>query len=122
MASLNNNQVYAREMGNSTSEIIPVLKKMKGYRSLSWNLRTDTTSHTVAMVVYKKTGRNNYVQEIYGLSGSARFIIADSKWKEMKDSKVILVSRDVRNNSDQYSTFFELKRRKIKPIKNPFSN
>ncbi len=121
MASLNNNQVYAREMGNNISGVKPVLKKMKGYRSLTWNLGTDTTSHMVALVVYKKTGRNTYAQEISGLSGSALFIIPDSKWKVMKDSKVILVSRNIRNNSDQYSTFFELKRRKIKPVNNPFS-
>lgn len=122
MTSLVNNQVYAREMTNHTSGTLPVLKKMKGYRLLSWNLRADTTSHLVAFVAYKKSGKNSYVQEISGMSGSGRFIIADSKWKEVKDSKVIMVCRDIRNNTEQYSTFFELRRRKIKPIRNPFSN
>jgi uncharacterized lipoprotein YddW (UPF0748 family) len=121
MASLISQQVYSREMNTNVSVVRPVLKRMKRYRSLSWDLRTDTASHLVALVAYKKTGRNNYIQEVAGLSGSARFIIPDSKWKEWKDSKVIMVSRDVRNNSDHYSTFFELKRRKIKPIANPFS-
>lgn len=120
-ASLVSQQVYSREMRSHLSGVLPVLKRMKRYRVISWNLRPDTISHMVALVIYKKTGKNNYIQEIGGMAGSARFILPDSKWKELKDSKVIMVSRDVRNNSDHYSTFFELKRRKIKPIPNPFS-
>jgi uncharacterized lipoprotein YddW (UPF0748 family) len=119
-ASLESDPVYARDMSQAVSRVEPVIKKMKGHRLLNWHISNDTISQLVALVVYKKTGNERYKQELAGINGSARFILPDSRWREMKDAKLILVSRNIRNGTEQYSTFFELKRKKIKTGPNPF--
>ncbi len=119
LLSLENNPISIRGIGNSLSEITPSVIRVKGNRLLSFKSPNSAAVQWVALISFKKTGKRRYRQTVLQIIKSADFKISDQKWKELKETKLILVGYD--NQRDHYSNFFQLKRRRIKNLENPFS-
>ena len=121
LLSLENNPISIRGIGNSLSEITPSVKRVNGDRLLSWKGPNSAATQWIALVSFKKTGKKRYRQTVLEIVKSADFTISDQKWKEIKETKLLLVGWDSQSKTDRYSNFFQLKRRRIKNLENPFS-
>jgi len=122
LASLEFNPLSIRAEWTSLSGTISVAKKDKGNRILSWNVESNPSTEWFALVSFTKTGPKRYRQTVQHISKSASFTVSEQKWKELKEMKLLLVCRDVQNKTDRYSSYFQLKRRKIKTTENLFQH
>ena len=120
--SLDYNPISIRPSLKPVTGAEPALERKNGFRILSWKMKSDTTDVWFALVTFKKTGEKKYLQTVLEISKSGSFTISDQEWKELKKMGLLLVSRDIVNKSDEYSNFFQLKRRRIKIIANPFKH
>lgn len=118
--SLDFNPISIRPSLKPVGGVVPEIKRLEGKRILSWNMKNDTAEVWFALVTFKKTGKKRYLQNVMEISKSGNFIISNQKWQEIKNMELLLVCRDVLNKSDQYSDFFQLKRRRVKTLDNPF--
>lgn len=122
LQSFDSKPISIREIWKSLSNIKPVVIKMKGNSILRWNIKNDDNNPVIALLSFKKTGKNRYLQNVIEISKTSDFNFSDLKWKELKKTELLLVSKDIKSKTDLYSTFFELKRRRIKSIDNPFKH
>ncbi|MEI6274590.1 MAG: family 10 glycosylhydrolase [Prolixibacteraceae bacterium] len=119
-ASLEDNPIAFRESWNSLSGIIPTVRRMIGSRVLTWKVQNPDTQIWIALVSFRKTRERKYLQTVDGFSKTTDFKISDQKWKELKGTQLLLVSRNIQNKTESNSDFFLLKRRRIKTTDNPF--
>ncbi len=120
--SLDYRPISIREIWNFTSEIKPTLKRNRGFKLLSWKVQSENSAKIIALVAFKKTGEKRYRQSVLEFSKTTDFSLSDEKCKELKGTKLLLISRDLQNGSESYSSFFELKRRRVKLVDNPFKH
>ena len=120
-ASLEDNPIAFRESWNSLSGIIPTVRRMIGSRVLTWKVQNPDTQIWIALVSFRKTRERKYLQTVHGFSKTADFKISDQKWKELRGTQLLLISRNIQNKTESNSDFFLLKRRRIKTMDNPFN-
>ena len=121
LVSLSNHPISLANTDKMPSDVIPVLQKIRRQRILTWNVPYDSTSQFVALVVIKKAKNNQLLQRVFDVSASPLFVLSHRQWKELRRSDLLLVQRDVVNRTDLCSAFFELKRRRIKQVSDPFT-
>jgi uncharacterized lipoprotein YddW (UPF0748 family) len=122
LLSLDYNPISIRETWKSLYVVAPSVKRVSGNRILSLKMQNNKAEQWIALVTFKKTGERKYRQNVLEFSKSGDFIISDQKWKELKKMELLLVIRDIESKTDHYSNFFQLKRRKIKSLENPFKH
>ncbi len=120
--SLDKYPIFARKNLVSISGAITSLKQTNGNRLLSWKKTGNSSSERFALVSFKKIGNKKYFQIIQEISSTADFTISPKKWKELKRMELLLICRDIENNTDQFSDFFQMNRRKVKIADNPFKH
>ncbi len=118
--SIDYNPISIRSEWSSLSGDITLTKVQDGNRLLSWNTQNNSASEWFALVSFSQTGKGRYKQIVQAISQSADFKISKQKWQELKKMELLLISRDVINKKDRFSTFFELKRRKTREVANPY--
>ncbi len=101
---------------------ITIKKLDNGSRSINWAVQSDPENEWFALVSFKKTGDRRYRQTTVEMSGTASFICTEQKWQELKSMELLLVCRNRDKDSDRFSSFFELKRRRVKSVDNPFKH
>ncbi len=101
---------------------IGLVKQSNESRTLSWTTENNSTSDWYALVSFENRGKRRYKQVIQEISKSAEFILSEQRWKELKEMDLLLVSRDIINKTDRFSKFFQLKRRKVKLVENPYKH
>jgi len=101
---------------------ITLAKQSDGSRILSWKPDENSISEWYALVSFKSTGKRRYKQVVQEISKSAEFNLSEQRWKELKEMELLLVSRDIINKTDRFSNFFQLKRRKVKQVENPYKH
>ncbi len=120
--SLDYNPISIREIWNSNSEIKPTLKRIDGSKLLSWKVQSDNSAKIIALVSFQKTGKRRYRQTVLEFTKTDDYSLSDMKCKELKGTKLLLISRDLQNGAESYSSFFELKRKRVKLVDNPFKH
>ena len=120
--SLDYNPISIRQSWASLSPVRPSLKKQNGYRLLSWKVTDQQSDQLIALVTFTKTGKNRFRQNVLEFSKTGDFNISDQKWKELRKMELLLVVRDLNSKSETNSNFFQLKRRKVKELPNPFKH
>ena len=118
--SLDFNPISIRPELSALPGKITLVKQSDGSRILSLKTDENSISEWYALVSFKSTGKRRYRQIVQEISKSAEFNLSEQKWKELKEMELLLVSRDINNKTDRYSNFFQLKRRRIKTLENPF--
>jgi uncharacterized lipoprotein YddW (UPF0748 family) len=120
--SLDFNPISIRpEMSNLPGKI--TLKKQSDKsRILFLKTGENSTSEWYALVSFENTGKRRYKQVVQEISKSAEFNLSEQRWKELKEMELLLVSRDIINKTDRFSKFFQLKRRKVKQVENPYKH
>jgi len=119
-STLEKNPISVRANLTIVSGPITFVKQSDGNRLLSWKIAGNSSSERFALVSFRKTGNKKYLQIIREISSTAEFTISEKKWKELKRMELLLVFRDIENKTDSFSDFFQMKRRKIKLMGNPF--
>jgi uncharacterized lipoprotein YddW (UPF0748 family) len=101
---------------------ISIRKLDNGDRSINWEVQSDPENESFALVSLKKTGERKYRQTTVEISETATFKCSEQKWQELKKTELLLICRNRSKDSDRFSSFFQLKRRRVKSVENPFSH
>ena len=120
--SLDFNPISIRPELSTLPGKITLVKQSDRSRILSLKTDENSTSEWYALVSFKNTGKRRYKQVVQEISKSAEFNLSEQKWKELKKMELLLVSRDIINKTDRFSNFFQLKRRKVKQVENPYKH
>jgi uncharacterized lipoprotein YddW (UPF0748 family) len=116
LSSLTKSPISEREIADSLTNITLTFRRAKGTKILSCQSPQNAAHQLTALIALHKTGKNVYFQSFHGFIEKGNLTITDQLWKSLKGKKLIIVSRDPQSKSDQYSNFFELKRRRIKRL------
>lgn len=114
ISTLTSQPVSERMIADSLRTIKVKLRIVKGARILSGQSTEKESNHLTAFLVLNNSGQNVYTQHIQGISENGRLIISEKQWKLLNGQLLILVSRDPTSSRDQYSSYFEIKKRRIK--------
>ncbi len=120
--SLDFNPISIRPELSTLPGKITLAKQSDGSRILSWKPDENSISEWYALVSFKNTGKRRYKQVVQEISKSVEFNLSEQRWKELKEMELLLVSRDIINKTDRFSNFFQLKRRKVKQVENPYKH
>ncbi len=120
--TLDYHPISIRPIWNSLSDFKPVLKKTSGARLLSWKAEPTISAQITALVAFKKTGTKRYRQTVIEFSRTEDFLLSEQRWKELKEFELLLVRKDLLTGNESYSSFFELKNRRVKLTDNPFKH
>ncbi len=101
---------------------ISIKKLENGVRSINWLVQSDPENESFALVSLKKTGDRRYRQTTIEISSTASFNCSTIQWQELKKTELLLVCRNRSKDSERFSSFFHLKRRRIKSVDNPFKH
>ena len=120
--SLDYNPISIRPIWNSLSDIKPILTKIGDGRLLSWKVQPMNSDLITALVTFKMTGKKRYRQTVLEFSRTEEFLLSEQKWKELRELELLLVRKDIITGIESYSSFFELKKRRVKLTDNPFKH
>lgn len=120
LLSIENHPISIRQEWNALSGTFSISKGKNGDRILRWKGLSDPAVEWFALVAFKETGEGRYRQTVEIIDKSAEFTLSEQKWAELKKCKLLVVCCNVKDNTDRFSNFFQLKRRKTKMVDDLF--
>lgn len=118
--SLESSPVSIRpELPPLTGEVL-LTKLMDQKRKLHWNAIAENELGLYALISFEETGTRRYRQKIEEISKVAEFDLTAERWKELKKRHLLIVFRDLKDNKEYFTKFFQMKRKSVKFENNPF--